>query len=589
MMTEQSHATHGGFHSLARHWWRVISLALLAVSPVLQAQYTRPPIPFTPAAGEPGSEAIFYTDARLVAWASGFESYLPGPNVAASRQHPTRAIGPAGEDVFDVATLGRGGVITLTFLPALRNGSGDDFVVFENSFNDAFLELAFVEVSSDGVHFTRFPNYSLTAEPVGERGELDARFVHGLGGKFRLGYGVPFDLQTLQDAYALALTKPDWAGGSEFTQAYRDALVANFPMLDLEAITHVRLVDIVGNGSARDSEGFVIYDPFPTTGTAGFDLDGIGAIHLANLSGTPQTIAVASVPNQRLAKGSVTLEGSASSGLPVLFSVIEGPVSLSGNVLQFTGKGSVVIEARQSGNAIFAPATPQLLSFVIADDLQHLRLQPIRNGIAGQGPLAIPVSASSGLPVTIEIVNGPATASINASNELVYGSATGDVLLRVFQSGDATFAPTPELFIPFKLVSATSEAAPVSFAAHATANGLSGNPAADFDGDGVVDLAEFVSGSLATQASSVARPQVRLGRDGSGALALLYTFRYDPRANATISFLVGDTLARDEAVATPLEVLSYASAETQSAVVDITVALPVGAVPTFLWQRIEAP
>ena len=56
---------------------------------------------------------------------------------------------------------------TVTFASPIYNGEGPDFAVFENGFDIDdeydptgvlhFLELAFVEVSSDGENFFRFP------------------------------------------------------------------------------------------------------------------------------------------------------------------------------------------------------------------------------------------------------------------------------------------------------------------------------------------------------------------------------------------------------------------------------------------------
>ena len=40
--------------------------------------------------------------------------------------------------------------------------------------------------------------------------------------------------------------------------------------------TDVRIVDVVGDGFSLDSSGGVIYDPYPTSGSAGFDLDAVG-------------------------------------------------------------------------------------------------------------------------------------------------------------------------------------------------------------------------------------------------------------------------------------------------------------------------
>jgi hypothetical protein len=49
--------------------------------------------------------------------------------------------------------------------------------------------------------------------------------------------------------------------------------------VDLDNVVYVRVVDVVGDGSATDSFGRVIYDPYPTTGSAGFDLEAIAVLH----------------------------------------------------------------------------------------------------------------------------------------------------------------------------------------------------------------------------------------------------------------------------------------------------------------------
>jgi hypothetical protein len=60
----------------------------------------------------------------------------------------------------------------------------------------------------------------------------------------------------------------------------------------------------------------------------------------------------------------VSLAATASSGLPVSFSVISGPASLEGgNLLTVTGIGTVIVEATQSGNTGYAAADPVDISF----------------------------------------------------------------------------------------------------------------------------------------------------------------------------------------------------------------------------------
>ncbi|MEN8760336.1 MAG: hypothetical protein ABF303_17905, partial [Desulfobacterales bacterium] len=114
--------------------------------------------PYAPAAGKAGSTAVSMDDPAFIDWASGWVDYIPGDNLASTWTNPQKALGPAEGTSFEVVSLGNGGSITMTFDPPLSNGLGWDFAIFENSFSDTFLELAYVEVSSDGVQFVRFDN-----------------------------------------------------------------------------------------------------------------------------------------------------------------------------------------------------------------------------------------------------------------------------------------------------------------------------------------------------------------------------------------------------------------------------------------------
>lgn len=210
---------------------------------------------YAPAAGQEGSTAIAGDSERFVAWATGHASVNYGTDVNESFRTPEKAYGEPGGGA-DIVVLGNGGDITLTFDAPITNGDGADFAVFENSFSDSFLEIAFVEVSSDGVNFVRFDSAYLGTEPVAAFGSHSPTLMGALAGTFRALFGSPFDLQWLSN-------KPEVADGT----------------VDLSAITHVRVVDIVGDGATTDSFGRAIYDPTPTVGSGGFDLDAVGVIH----------------------------------------------------------------------------------------------------------------------------------------------------------------------------------------------------------------------------------------------------------------------------------------------------------------------
>ncbi len=207
---------------------------------------------YAPAAGQSNSTAIHMDSPAFVGWASGYTNYFVGTDCAAEWQVPTNALGKAQGNSYDIVSLGRGGEITLSFDGGIQDGPGADFAVFENSFSDTFLELGWVEVSSDGSHFFRFDNHSEVPAPVGGFGSLSTTNITGFAGKYKQGYGSPFDLAEL-------------AGVSS--------------NLDISDVRYVKLVDIVGDGSATDTFGSVIYDPYPTSGSAGFDLDAIGVIN----------------------------------------------------------------------------------------------------------------------------------------------------------------------------------------------------------------------------------------------------------------------------------------------------------------------
>lgn len=233
--------------------------------------------PYDGAAGSPGSLAVAYTDPEIVGWATGFSDLVRG---LAQIDQPDYGyagfgvgeytLGPVrretSDDVYDVVSLGDGGSITLTFAGPIGDGEGWDFAVFENGFAGSFLELAFVEVSSDGVNFFRFDAYSetQTETQVGSFGVVDPANLRNLAGKYVGGQGTPFDLAEL-------------AGRS--------------PLLDIHAVTHVRVVDVVGTinptYASLDVLGRIINEPWPTPfSTGGFDLDGVAVRHFASSAAT---------------------------------------------------------------------------------------------------------------------------------------------------------------------------------------------------------------------------------------------------------------------------------------------------------------
>lgn len=237
---------------------------------------------FALAPGQIGSTAIHKDSSIIVGWANtctvnrGPKRIDQPESGLASYGSNTDGVGVAEGNSLNVVSLGDGGTAILTFNPPIKNNLGPDFAVFENGFTDHYMEFAFVEVSSNGVDYFRFPAVSETPLiPQMNNASLgNCAYVHNLAGKYRQGFGTPFDLQDLDSIFNL----------------------------DLNSITHVKLIDVVGSTNSMfgttDFHGNIINDPWPTDfESSGFDLDGIGVMNQAELSLSEQQLTFQVYPN----------------------------------------------------------------------------------------------------------------------------------------------------------------------------------------------------------------------------------------------------------------------------------------------------
>lgn len=178
-------------------------------------------------------------------------------------------------DTYGFIGIDAPGSVTFFYETGIYNGDGADLAVRENGFASGpapgfFAELAFVEVSSNGVDFARFPSISTNTGMVSSAGTFqlyDMTNVYNLAGKHASNLATPFDLQDLA-LHELVL------GGT----------------VNLSNIKYVRLVDVVGNpasggaAGAVDSLGNRILDNWTTYDSGGFDISFSG--------GLPQAVGV---------------------------------------------------------------------------------------------------------------------------------------------------------------------------------------------------------------------------------------------------------------------------------------------------------
>lgn len=194
-------------------------------------------------------------------WVSGVARVAFGTAVDPSWRVPEKVYGPA-LGTFGIVVLGNQGQIDLTFDQPIANGPGPDFAVYENGFGSGaamiFAEIGFTEVSSDGKTFVRFDQHCLQPNNPGAYGSVSMGLFNNVAGTAPALWGTPFDLEELRN-------RPEVLSGK----------------LDLNRITHVRIIDIDGLAPAFDAFGNQCWDATPTWGSGGFDLDAVGVLNVA--------------------------------------------------------------------------------------------------------------------------------------------------------------------------------------------------------------------------------------------------------------------------------------------------------------------
>ena len=184
------------------------------------------------------------------------------------------------------------------------------------------------------------------------------------------------------------------------------------------AATNINMHLTPGSGDKND---YQVWDGLffhSQGGTGGFD----NFLVRQQPDGNAQLIEMADIPNQLVFNDPITLQATASSGLPVSFEMMEGPATINGNILTLTGEeGTVRFKATQEGNASWLPAPDVVKSFEVVDPDQYTPELTLRRPYDGTKvyldalhPVMIVVSAYIDHPEVIKFTEVKAT--INGEN-----------------------------------------------------------------------------------------------------------------------------------------------------------------------------
>jgi uncharacterized protein (TIGR03437 family) len=212
-------------------------------------------------------------------------------------------------------------------------------------------------------------------------------------------------------------------------------------------------------------------------------------VQVTAIGTTPQSITFNELSTVTYSSAPLMLTGTASSGLPVVFSAnTPGVCSVSGNAVSLLSAGECSITASQEGNATYAAAPDVTRSFTVAFAAQTISFPALGGKFLGISPF--PLAAQSSAKLHLTIASTTPSVCVTTGTSVTLRSA-GACSITVSQPGNAQYsaaAPVTRSFqVSLAKPSGTFAAAPGSpVSVQTTPWGL---VSADFNGDGIQDLA----------------------------------------------------------------------------------------------------
>lgn len=189
----------------------------------------------------------------------------------------------------------------------------------------------------------------------------------------------------------------------------------------------------------------------PTFSAAGFGFSGeyIGtsnaAAQFTNMRvrfsspspGATQTIAFSPLADRHYDSAPISLSASASSGLPVSFTIVSGPAIVSGSTLILNGVCEVIVQADQAGDFTWRPADPVQQSFTVSKapatvtlgNLVHTFDGLVKSPDITTSPTGLAVETTYSGETNAPYQVGEYEVSAVISDDLYEGSASGTLII----------------------------------------------------------------------------------------------------------------------------------------------------------------
>jgi hypothetical protein len=162
-----------------------------------------------------------------------------------------------------------------------------------------------------------------------------------------------------------------------------------------------------------------------------------------------QAITLPAIAGRTFGDAPFPLTAASSSGLAVSFLILSGPAGVSDGTLTLLGAGVVTVRASRPGDASFNAAPSVDVSFNVAKADQAILFAHLPDRSAAEQPFPLSATASSGLPVSFQILSGPATLGANNVLTMLGG---GLVTVSASQAGDSNYNAASAVVQSFNVV-----------------------------------------------------------------------------------------------------------------------------------------
>ena len=175
-----------------------------------------------------------------------------------------------------------------------------------------------------------------------------------------------------------------------------------------------------------------------------------------------QTITFVDIPNKTVQSTNFDLNATASSGLPVSFTVVSGTSATveSNGTVSISGAGVTTIRASQDGNGSYNPAQTVEKTLTVNKVGQTITFNSLSNANLSAGTYELNATASSGLSVSFS--SSDSTVAEVSGNTLTLKKG-GSITIIASQGGNGTVMAALDITRPLTILDDTQQAQTITW------------------------------------------------------------------------------------------------------------------------------